>query len=202
MSFALMISALFVPMFLGMGELVGAFLYDNVLSGSLLQASAFVLLPLGLTNITSSLLNSLGLENKSFKNFVAGALGMILALWFLPPLIGINALVWGFGINYIITFVLNLRLLKKHTQIKTQITKLLAKYLLSIIPSGALTAFVVGICEHFLPPFLCLVIGSGVSMTSFILLACTLNLVDVKAVLVKAKEKIKLPKFKLKRNRT
>lgn len=199
LTFALMISSLFVPLFLGMGEHIGMFLYDNILSGSLLQSAAWVLLPLGLTNMTSSLLNSLGLENKSFKNFVIGAIGMLLALWFLPPLLGINALVFGMGIDYVITFVLNLRLLKKHTKVNIKISKLMLKTLLVIVPSGALTAFIVSLCEYVFPMFITLVLGCCVGVVSFVALAGVMNLIDVRAVIISVKNKIKMPKLKLKK---
>lgn len=190
MNFALAISALFVPLFLGMGEHIGLFLYDNVLSGSLLQSAAWVLVPLGLSSMTSSLLNSLGLENKSFFSFIIGAIGMFLALWFLPSLLGINALVFGMGINYVISFLLNLRLLKKHTRADIKIGKILLKYLLAIIPSGALTAFVVSLCEYVMSLFFVLVVGMVVATTSFLALASVLGLVDIKAVCIKLKEKV------------
>ncbi|MBO5394413.1 MAG: oligosaccharide flippase family protein [Clostridia bacterium] len=192
LSFALAISALFVPLFLGMGEQIGLFLYDNALSGSLLQAAAWVLIPLALNGMTSSLLNSLGLENKSFKNFIIGAVAMFLALWFLPQLLGINALVFGMGINYLISFILNLRLLKKHTKVETKLGKLFLKYLIAIVPAAAMTSFVVSICEYFMPLFFTLIVGACIGMTCFITLCCTLNLIDIKAVYVEVKRKFKV----------
>lgn len=194
MTFALAISSLFVPMFMGMGEQIGLFLYDNVLSGSLLQAAAWVLVPLGLNGITSSLLNSLGLENKSFASFVVGAIAMFFALWFLPSLLGINALVFGMGTNYLISFILNMRLLKKHTKIKIKIGRLVFKFALAILPSGALTAFVVSLCEYVMPLFAVLVVGSMTSVISFVLLACVLDLVDIKTLYVRVKEKFTFKK--------
>ena len=201
LNFALAVSALFVPMFMGMGEALGLFLYDNVLSGSLLQSASWILIPLGLTNITSSLLNSLGLENKSFFSFLAGSIVMFLAIWFLPSILGINALVVGMGLNYIVAFFMNLRLLKKQTKADIKIGKMLLKFIMIVIPSGALTAFVVSLCEYIFPLFVTLVIGSIVSVGSFILLAMATNLIDIKAVIFVIKDKIKI-KSKKKRKKT
>lgn len=198
-TFALFISALFVPVFLGMGEFMGIFLYDNIMSGTLLQSAAWVLIPMGLTNISSALLNSLGFENKSFVNYATGSIFMFIALWFLPSLFGINALVWGMGINYIITAVLNIRLLKKKAGVQLKLTKKILNFLVVIIPSGALTSFVVSLCEYVFPTFITLVIGGIVSVASFILLAGVLNLIDVKAFIVGAVKKFKIPKIKLKK---
>lgn len=190
-TFSLAISALFVPMFMGMGEAMGLFLYDNVLSGTLLQSASWILVPLGLTSITSSLLNSLGLENKSFFSFLAGSGVMFLAIWLLPSILGINALIVGMGLNYVVVFLLNLRLLNKHMKINLHVGKLIFKLALVIIPSGTLTAFVVSLSQYAFPLLITLIIGSLVSVVSFILLVMTFNIVDVKTIYFSIKEKFK-----------
>lgn len=198
MSFALLISALFVPIFLGMGEHAGLFLYDNLLSGTLLQSASWVLLPLGLTNISSALLNSLGYESKSFINFLVGAVAMFIALWILPSLVGINAIIWAMGINYTITAILNIYLLKRKTKANFVVFKPLLKIILLTIPVSALTAFVVSLCDYIFPLFITLVIGGVTSVTSFVLLAGVVNLVDIKAFVVSAKARLKPNKRKIK----
>lgn len=194
--FSLIISALFIPAYLAMGELAGIFLYDNVMSGTLLQAASFVLLPLGLTNITSSLLNSLGYEVKSFKNFVLGTIVMFLAIWFLSPVLGINAFIWGLGGSYLVTGLLNLIMLKKKTAVKLKLTKTIITLILIILPSAALCGFVVGICNYFLPLFFTLCFGGGVSVVSFVLLAAVFGIIDIKSFVVKAKDYTRLIKLK------
>ena len=196
--FSLFISALFVPCFLGMGELAGEVLYDNVLSGSLLVSSAWVLIPIGLTNITSAILNSLGYEKRSFVNFVAGGVAMFACLWFLPSLFGINAFIYALGTNFTITSVLNLALLKKKTKVKLNILPSLGKIILLAIPSSALTGFVTGICGHFLPKLITLLFGGVVSVGSFVLLAGALNMIDIKAFFVLAADRLKPKKVKVK----
>lgn len=189
--FAIFVSALCVPAYLGLGQLAGMFLYDNVLSGTLLQSAAWVLLPLGITNITSALLNSIGMEVKSFINYLVGAVFMFLGLWFLPSLVGINALVWGMGASYLVTAILNVWMLKRKTHIKLNILKPLTKLMLLIIPSAALTAFVAGICQHIFPLFMTLMLGGIVSVGSFVLLCSVFNVVDIQPLLVMAKNKFK-----------
>jgi len=197
--FALIISCLFVPMFLGMGEQMGVFLYDNIMSGTLLQSASWVLIPMGLTNITSALLNSLGLEQKSFINFVVGSVVMFLALWFLPSLLGVNALVWGLGLNYVLIAFMNIVLIKRKAKVNIKFSKMIFKMAILIIPSGALTAFIVSLCEYVFPIFLTLIIGAVVSLSSFVLLACAFNIVDVKVFKVMLQKRIKFPKIRLKK---
>ncbi|MEG1948535.1 MAG: oligosaccharide flippase family protein, partial [Clostridia bacterium] len=60
--FTLMGCIIFIPLFMGAGELIGQFLFANMQSGVLLSQSAWLMLPLGMVNLTAGILNSLGLE--------------------------------------------------------------------------------------------------------------------------------------------
>lgn len=197
--FTLFISSLFVPLYIGMGEHIGLFLYNNIMSGTLLQASGWVLIPLGLTNITSAILNSLGLEKRSLINFMFGGIAMFVALWVLTPIVGINSLIWGLGLNHLIVCVLNFILIKKHTKSDLKLTKKILKIILLIIPCSALTSFVVSLAEYIFPLFITLVLGGITGTVSFILLASVLNLFDIKAFVISAKKRINLPKIRLKK---
>lgn len=198
-SFALLISAIFVPVFLGMGEQIGLFLYDNILSGTLLQSASWVLIPIGLTNISSALLNSLGYENKSFVNFFIGAVGMFIALWVLPSILGINSIIWAMGINYLITSTLNILLLKKKTKVNFKIFASLIKVILLIIPTSALTSFVVSLAGYVFPIFITLLVGGITAVGSFVALASVVGLVDIKAFIIKYKDRFKIKPRRLKK---
>lgn len=187
--FALFVSAMFIPAYMGVGELAGIFLYDNALSGTLLQTAAWVMLPMGITNISSALLNSLGLEVKSFINYFIGAIFMFAALWLLPSLVGINALVWGMGISTIVTAFLNIRMLQKKTKIKLKLFKPISIISLLIIPSAALSSFVTGLCKNFLPNFFSICLGGGVAVVSFISLCAVFNVVDIGSFWITAKKR-------------
>lgn len=195
--FALLISALFVPIFLGMGEIIGVFLYDDILSGTLLQSACWIVIPLGLTNISSALLNSLGYESKSFINFIIGAIFMFAALWILPTIFGINAVIWAMGIDYTITAVLNILLLKKKTSAHLKLAPLLIKIILLLIPISALTAFATSLSSFVFPAFITIFIGAAVSVSSSLLLANVFNIFDFKTIVMYAKSKFK-PKAKIK----
>lgn len=189
--FSLFISCLFVPAYLALGEFAGVFLYDNALSGTLLQASAWVLIPLGITNITSALLNSLGMEVKSFINYCVGAVFMFVALWFLPALVGINALVYGMGISFMVTAILNSIMLKRKIKVPLNILKPLCTMILLIIPSAALSGFISSLCSGFMPLFFTLLFGGSVSVVSFILLCAVFNVIDIHSFIVTAKSRLK-----------
>src|SRR5699024_9884158 len=81
--FTMFVSIFFIPLYIDAGENIGIFFYDNATSGVLLASAAWIMLPLGLTNISSSILNALGLEMKSLKNYILGSILMLLSIWFL-----------------------------------------------------------------------------------------------------------------------
>ncbi len=187
--FSLFVSALFVPVYIGVGELVGIFLYDNALSGTLLTGAAWVMIPMGITNISSALLNSLGYEVKSFVNYLVGAIFMFIALWILPSFIGINALIYGMGISFLVTAILNVWMLKRKTKLSLGLAKPIILISLLIIPASALSYFVTSIATFFFPSFFSICIGSMVAGGSFILLCAIFNLIDIKSFLVQTKNR-------------
>ncbi|MEG1499670.1 MAG: oligosaccharide flippase family protein, partial [Clostridia bacterium] len=90
-SLSLFFSSFLVPLYMGAGEQIGKFFFDNAQSGILLSSAAWIMIPIGISNITSAILNALGLETKSFKNNIIGAIFLLLCIWFLPKYIGIKA---------------------------------------------------------------------------------------------------------------
>jgi len=195
------ISVLFIPLYIGAGEVVGEFFYDNVTSGVLLAKSAWIMLPLGLTNISSSLLNSLGYEVKSLKNYVLGAIILILSIWFLPKYIGIDALIWGFGILFSIASVLNIRMLKRIVGQKLNISKFLIFSVLFIIPSASICSLLCNLCVNFMPKFFALAISCSVGCLFYVALCFVFNLLEFNAVKVWVKNKVNKKFFKRKKKK-
>lgn len=187
--FSLFVSFLIVPVFIAIGDKFGVFIYDNLLSGKLLQFSAWIMVPMGLNNISSAILNSIGLEVKSFINYLFGAIFMFLAVLILPRYIGINALIIGMGMSTTVTTVLNLIMLKKRLKIKFELQKKFFLFVLFSIPTIAITSFLSAILAYVMPMFFNLVISTGVGILSFVGLCLVFNVVDISMFTVKIKEK-------------
>ena len=187
--FALFISAMVVPLFAGSGELIGEFLYGNDLSGMILASAAWIMLPMGLTNITSSLLNSLGYEIRSCVNYFIGAIVMFACMWFLPALCGINALFWGMGLCMCVTGALNFFMLKRKTGVKLKLFKPLVSLCLITIPTAAIVTFVAKLCQMVMPNFFAILISCGLGVTFYLLLCMVFNVVDVKGYFVQVSSK-------------
>lgn len=111
----LLIAGCLIPFFLVCGEGVGIMLYSNAESGRMIAACAFILVPMSITMISTSLLNSMNSERLTLCFFLFGAAAMLLCTWFLPPYIGSWALAVGMACDYTITAVCSLVLLYKKT---------------------------------------------------------------------------------------
>ena len=188
-NFALLVSFVVAPIFLAVGDKIGVFLFDNILSGTLLQFSAWMMIPMGLTNISSAILNSVGYEVKSFVNFVVGDIFMFLALFFLPQFIGINALIVGMGLSYVVTGFLNFVMLKKKLKIKVSIAPRLALLILLSLPTVALTSFSSSLFVLCMPLVLNLILSCLLGCAVFVLLCMIFGVLDISAIVVSVKKK-------------
>ncbi|MGN1201194.1 MAG: oligosaccharide flippase family protein [Candidatus Caccovivens sp.] len=188
--FALFVCFLIVPLFMAVGDKIGVFLYNDALSGKLLQYSAWIMVPMGVTNITSAILNSVGLEVKSFVNYCVGGALMFLAIFILPKYIGINALIVGMGLSSITSSILNIFMIRKRLKIEVKIMKNLLLLALFSLPTIALTSFVSSLLSYVLPLFFDIAISCVLGMVVYILLCMVFNVINFSVYLVQFKEKI------------
>ena len=189
------ISCFFVPLYMGAGQNIGLFFYDNLTSGELLVNSAWIMIPIGLTNITSAILNALGYELKSMKNYLIGSVLMLLAMWFLPQFIGINSIIVAMGLCLTISAYLNLKMINKVTTSKVGIKKQLIAMLLCSIPVASLTNFMTSILNHFLPLFFNLAVSCSLVAFFFLALCQIFKIADIKVWVISITQKFKRKKL-------
>ena len=156
------------------------------------MSGAWIMLPLGLINISSSLLNALGLEMKSLKNYILGAILMLLSLIFLPKFIGVKSLAFSMGICTLTASILNIKMLNKHLGGKIKILKPLLTMIIFMIPTAAITSFISNILVNFIPLFFVLMISCLIGALFFVLLCVIFNVINLHAFLVSFKEKYKI----------
>ena len=108
-----LISAILLPVFIVLGGPICKILFKSELAGKYVSIASILMLPMGVSQITSSILNSIGLEIKSLINYGVGAIALFISIYFLPKYMGTNALIVGMGSLWTITMVLNLVMLKK-----------------------------------------------------------------------------------------
>lgn len=173
------ISCFFVPLYMGAGENIGIFFYDNALSGQLLVCSAWIMIPIGITSITSAILNALGYELKSMKNYIIGSILMLLGIWLLPQFIGIHSVIVSMGVCMTISSILNIRMISKVTSTKVEIVKQLMIMLAISLPVASLTSFITSILNNFLPLFINLAISCSIGGFFFLALCQMFGILDI-----------------------
>ena len=197
-TFALLITFILIPLYIGAGENIGLFFYDNIESGRLLASAAWVMLPFALLNITSAILNALGLEVKSFVNYLFGSIFMFAGIIFLPQLIGVRAIIWAMGICVSVAALLNIRMIKKHTKVKLNILKPAIKLSLISVPTAALTYFITSLLSGVIPLFFNLAISCILGLAMFLSLAVVFGVVNIQMMFVEIKKIIKIKTKKTK----
>ena len=107
-------------MFAVCGSEIGIIVFGGHECGTYLSASAFMMLFMSLSAITTSMLNSMGMENKTLVYYIISEAFMLLSVLVLPRFCGIYALIIGFAFIYVVTTVLNLILINKCCKIKPE----------------------------------------------------------------------------------
>ncbi len=177
------LSMLFVPLYLSVGNLIGIVLYDNIMSGVMLQISAICVVPITMCNLTGSILNALNLEAKSFVNYLIGSSVLFAILIVFTPIIGINSIVLSFFVSMSLITLLNLRKIKKAVpNLQFNLILTTFKYSLIIAPSSILGHFISNICLHLFGNFFSAVVGGSIAILSVIILCKLLNLFDFKTL--------------------
>ncbi len=189
---SIFISMLFVPLYLSVGNLIGLVLYDNYMSGVLLQLSAVCVLPITMCNLTGSILNALNLEVKSFSNYIIGSVALFICLIVFTPLIGINSITVSFFISMTLISLLNIRKIKKVIpNLNINLIGKSFKYSLIVAPSSLLGHFISNISLFVFSNFFSAVIGGGIAIICVVLLSKIFNLFDFKDLLSLVKKKNK-----------
>ncbi len=148
---SIFIATLLVPVLFVLGGDIGEVLYSNQLSGEIVHRCSFILLPMCLAMITTTVLNSMNCEKKTLVYFIIGAIAMLVCIFSLTKYIGIYSYMTGLALSFIITCVLNLNLLRKKCP-GLKFVKYTAHALIVLVGSCLFGSFLNGILVNFVPP--------------------------------------------------
>lgn len=168
----LLIAGMLVPFYVVCGGDVGVFLYSNAESGAMIAACAFALVPMSLTMIATSILNSLNCERHTLAFFLCGSAAMLACTWFFPQYLGGGALLLGMACDSCITALCSLALLRKKTG-KLRSAAYLAKLAVALLPAAALGSIVRKLlmrCMSYIP---------ALALTMLAIAACEAALLSV-----------------------
>lgn len=183
--FSMIISCLVLPFFMGAGTGICEFLYQDTTSGVYLSRASWIMIPLGLSNITSSILNTYNLETRSFLHNILGGVFLLLCVVCLSGVCGVDCLIYGFGGCMLLTTLLNLLLIRKHTGFKLNLFKPTIFMILFLIPSTILCNQIYLLCNNYFTLFYSLIISGIVGVGSFLLLCITFRIFNISILLHK-----------------
>lgn len=145
---AVFIAALLVPILFVLGDEIGEFLYSNEMSGQIVQRCSFMLIPMCVTMITTTVLNSMNRERRTLIHFLIGAAAMIISIVALTRFVGVYSYMIGLAASFLITGTLNLILLKKTIK-DLKYLKYSAHALIVTFSSCAFGILLDGIISHY-----------------------------------------------------
>ena len=112
--FSVLVACALIPFFFTLGDDLGNVAFSNAMAGEMISKSCVILLPMSVTMITTSMLNSMGFEKQTFLFFFISAATTLLCILLLPKFCGGYAYVIGLGASYVVGAVCNLVLLWKN----------------------------------------------------------------------------------------
>jgi len=115
---SIVLGMLFFPLFFALGEPIGLFVYNNIDSGRFLRAAAWLLLPISIESITSSMMNSLDMELRSFIHYLIGAIVMFVSFIVAGNNFSVRFMAIGMGIGWSVSSVLNIWAIKRKAKFK------------------------------------------------------------------------------------
>lgn len=116
-NFALVISGVFMVAFAALGRELTSFLFADIESGKYLEAASCFMLVMPINMITTSTLNSIGMEKQSFFSYCISAVFMLAAIYVLPKYMGIYSVVVANAAALVICACGNMYYLRKRANL-------------------------------------------------------------------------------------
>lgn len=177
---AIVFSMILIPTFISLGVPLCNFIFNNSKAGIYLSYSAVAMLPLGVSQITSSILNAIGLEIKSLKHYAFSSLLLVLAIIILPKYIGTYSLIIGYILMSVSTSFFNISMLKKRDLIDFTFSKTIITMSTISVFSALLSYFMFQLFStNFI---LALIIAIITSFASTGVLILTMNIANFKVI--------------------
>ncbi len=179
LKFTTVLSVCFIPLFLVCGKEIGLLIFDSPECGKYLTASAFLVLFIGLSGLTSSILDSMGKEKHVLTYCLIGGALMLASAFLLPSLLGIYALTVGSLFIYGLTTLLNLITIFKCCPKKPKYLQFLITSVLIVIPTVILGLMLEKMLLPLLGTLFTFLVASAVMTAFYGLLSIGFGLVEM-----------------------
>ncbi len=170
---------LFIPVFIALGQPIAMFFFDNQSAGVYLTNASWIIVPMCISQITTSILNALNQETKTFYYFIISNLALLICVTLLPKYVGIQAMLYGSGIGSIILSILNIYKIKKLTHFRSQVLLICLYHTLIVIPITMLVKYVYNIMILIANNFVSICISGLVACVCYLSLLFVFNILDV-----------------------
>lgn len=172
----------FLPIFFSLGVPACQLIFENTSAGVYLKYSCWTMIPMGISQITTTILNAMNQEKTTFIYFLISNIFLISSVIILPKFMGVSAMLYGSGISYIVLSILNIHKIKKLTNLKSNLLSQILYNLLISLPIILITSFVYNIFVNTFGVFISLAFSSIISVLSYILLLWTFGILDRKTI--------------------
>ncbi len=177
--FTLCCSFIVIPIFSAFGELICMLIFNNSLAGEYLSNASWLMITMGLSQLTTSILNSLGLEVKTFIYYIISSVFLIGSVLLLPGYVGIYALLYGLGISSLIVSILNIIKINKTIKNNNFYLKSLLHLIMITIPMIYLAKFSYNLMSKVFTPLYSLIVISGLTFIFYVALLVVAGLIDI-----------------------
>lgn len=184
---SLLFSSILLSTFISLGVPICKLIFGNEKAGIYLSYASIIMIPLGLSQITSSILNAIGLEMKSLKNYILSSSVLILCIFFLPKYFGTFALIIGYFLMSLISAIMNVSMLMKRNLVSLGFLKTILMLLITNLISACLGIFINNLLQFNL--LLNIIISSIFTLGSNLLLIICFNIANVKIIFFKQHKK-------------
>lgn len=183
---SIIFSSILLSSFIALGEPICEFLFNNVKAGKYLSAASIIMIPLGLSQISSSILNAIGLEMKSLKNYVISSTFLILSIIFLPRYFGTYSLIIGYLLMSVISAIMNISMLIKRNLANLSFLKTIAMLIAINLFSAIIGILISNLLNCML--LIKLIVSAIFTLGINILLTVTFNVANIKIIIFKRKK--------------
>ena len=151
---------------------MGLLAYQNALAGEMISRCAFLLLPLSLNAILTSILISLGFERKTLLHSLLGSAIFVLGVLLLPRFVGVYAFPIALFLQLGLELVLGFLILKTRCVLSRRFTKYALAYTAGTIPLCALGRWLLRLFSRFFGEWLAPIFAGIVLALSIALCYC------------------------------
>ena len=181
-NFSIFCIMIFIPIFIVLGIPICEFVFDNTVAGIYLSQAAWIIIPMGIAQITTSILNALNQEQKTFIYYIISSIFMFLVVIIFPRFIGIRAMLYSIGISNIVLAILNVLKIKKMTNYSYNILNKLILQSLILLPIILICKLSYNWLSVITSSIISIIICSIISIISYFMLIFTFDIVNINTI--------------------